>query len=92
MKKYPILYKYLSEEKGDVKKLELHANFNDFSHYMIDYYSFNISREKAKEKMNPCLKKFHSKEDLTTLLLFGIKSKVNASNINIILLWKKIIN
>ena len=69
--------------------MELHANFNDFSHYMIDYYSFNISREKAKEKMNPCLMRLHSKEDLTTLLLLGIKSKENVPNINIILLWKK---
>ena len=50
MKKYPILYKYLSEENGDVKKMEYFANFNDFCNYMIDYYSFNISRENAKEK------------------------------------------
>ena len=50
MKEYPILYKYLSEENGDVKKLEFFDNFNDFCNYMIDYYSFNISRENAKVK------------------------------------------
>jgi hypothetical protein len=48
---YPLLYKYLSEEKGDVKKMDCLSNVNEFSNYMIDSYSFNISREEAKNKI-----------------------------------------
>ena len=48
MKEFPILYKYLSEENDDAKKMECFVNINDFSNYMIDYYSFNISRKDAK--------------------------------------------
>ena len=50
MKEYPLLYKYLSEDnkESNIKKLIYLPYINDFSNYMINYYSFNISREDAK--------------------------------------------
>ena len=49
-KEYPLLYKYLKEKKKDsnVNKLICLNTFNEFSNYMIEYYSFKISREEAK--------------------------------------------
>ena len=52
---YPLLFKYLKEienieNNSNVNKLEYLHNFNEFSNYMIEYYSFKISREEAKEK------------------------------------------
>ena len=49
---FPLLFKYLSEDKKDsnLKKMQYLPNFNEFSNYMTDYYSFNISREEAKNK------------------------------------------
>ena len=49
MKEYPLLYKYLSEE-SNIKTLINLQYINDFSNYMINYYSFNISREDAKSR------------------------------------------
>ena len=52
MNEYPLLYKYISESRNDsdVKKLQYLPSFNEFSNFLIDYYSFNISREDAKNK------------------------------------------
>ena len=46
--KYPLTYQYLSYEdnKNKIKNL---LEINDFCNYMIDSYSFKISREKANE-------------------------------------------
>ena len=48
---YPLLYKYLTENKNDsdVKKLIYLPKFNRFVNFMIDFYSFNIQREEAKK-------------------------------------------
>ena len=46
---YPLLYKYILERNGEIKQMDFFTNFNDFSNNMIDYYSFNISREDAKK-------------------------------------------
>ena len=50
---YPLLYKYLKEEKlnSNVNKLLYLPNFNEFNNNMIEYYSYNISREEAKSIM-----------------------------------------
>ena len=50
-KEYPLLFKYVLDNKiTNVKKLEYLSYFNEFSNYMIEYYSFKISREEAKNK------------------------------------------
>ena len=50
-KEFPLLFKYLEDKKdGNLKKLQNLPIFNEFTNYMIDYYSFNISREDAKDK------------------------------------------
>jgi len=50
-KQYPLLFKYLFDnEISDIKKLRYLKYINDFSNYMIEYYSFKISREEAKYK------------------------------------------
>ena len=54
MNKYPLLYKYLMEiqnKKSNVSKLENLYVFNKFNNKMIDNYSFNITREEAKNKI-----------------------------------------
>ena len=50
---YPLLYIYLKESKvnSNVKKLKYLPDFNEFNNYMIDYYSFRVSREEAKDKI-----------------------------------------
>ena len=45
---YPLLFKYLFD--SDVKKLTYLSYINEFSNYLIQYYSFKISREEAKTK------------------------------------------
>ena len=49
-KKYPLLYKYLNgiKSNSNVMKLKNLQTFNEFNNYMIDYYSFQITREEAK--------------------------------------------
>ena len=51
-KKYPLLYKYLNgiKSNSNVMKLKNLQTFNEFNNYMIDYYSFQITREEAKNK------------------------------------------
>ena len=49
---YPLLYEYLKEEKltSNVNKLLYLPYFNEFNNYMIEYYSFKITREEAKSR------------------------------------------
>ena len=46
---YPLLFKYLLNK--DVENLKYLDNINEFSNYMINYYSFNVSREDAQKKV-----------------------------------------
>ena len=48
--KYPLLHQYLLENKH-TKKLKDLPDFNEFTNYMVDYYSFKISRDDAKNKV-----------------------------------------
>ena len=48
--KYPLLHQYLLENI-DTKKLKYLPDFNEFTNYMVDYYSFKISRDDAKNKV-----------------------------------------
>ena len=49
-KKYPLISQFL---KGieDLEKLEYLPAFNRFTNYMVDYYSFKISREDARTRV-----------------------------------------
>ena len=51
-KKYPLLFKYLFEDDkiSDVQKLTYLTYINEFSNFMIEYYSFKITRDEAKSK------------------------------------------
>ena len=48
--KYPLINQLLQEIPG-VKKLKCLPDFNDFTNYMIENYSFRISREEAKRRI-----------------------------------------
>ena len=48
--KYPLLYKYLLDN-SDTKKLKYLPDFNEFTNYMVEKYSFRISRDEAKKKV-----------------------------------------
>jgi len=51
IKEYPLLFKYLFDNKiSDVKNLTYLPYINEFSNYIIKYYSFKITREEAKHK------------------------------------------
>ena len=47
--KYPLLYKYLKDEEGP-KLMKYLPAFNEFTNYMVDYYSYKISREDARTR------------------------------------------
>ena len=47
--KHPLLFNYLNNSEGP-KKLKYLAPFNAFTNYMIEEYSYKISREDANEK------------------------------------------
>ena len=49
-KKYPLINQ-LVNESYDVEKLESLPAFNTFTNYMVDYYSFKLSREDAKKRV-----------------------------------------
>ena len=49
-KKYPLINQLLNI-KPVYKKLKYLPAFNEFINYMVDNYSFNITREEAKEKI-----------------------------------------
>jgi hypothetical protein len=46
--KYPLTSQYLSDEVS-LNKMKYLFDINEFSNYMLDYYSFKISRETAEE-------------------------------------------
>ena len=48
--KYPLLGQYLIGKPGP-KKMKYLPNFNEFINYMIDNYSFKISRDDAKNRI-----------------------------------------
>jgi len=48
--KYPLINQLLNI-RAEYKKLKYLPAFNEFINYMIDNYSFNITREEAKEKI-----------------------------------------
>ena len=48
--KYPLINQLLQELPG-VKKLKYLPDFNEFTNYMIENYSFRISREEAKRRV-----------------------------------------
>ena len=47
--KYPLLHQYLLDDI-DTKKLKYLPVFNEFTNYMVDYYSFKIFRDDAKKR------------------------------------------
>ena len=47
--KYPLLYQYLLDNI-DTKKIKYLPAFNEFTNYMIENYSFKISRDDAKKR------------------------------------------
>jgi len=49
-KNYPLLYKYL-QDNSKTKQLKYLQAFNEFTNYMVKYYSCQISRENAKKKI-----------------------------------------
>ena len=48
--KYPLLHQYLLNNV-DAKKMKYLPNFNEFTNYMVEYYSFKISRDDAKKRI-----------------------------------------
>ena len=51
MDKYPIIYKYLIENKEQNLRILKHVEkYNEFCNFMIDTYSFRITREEAKNQ------------------------------------------
>jgi len=48
-RKYPLLHQYL-QDNTKTKKLKYLPSFNEFVNYMINYYSYKISRQIAKQK------------------------------------------
>ena len=49
-RKYPLLYKYL-QDNTKTKQLKYLQAFNEFTNYMVKYYSCQISRQIAKKKV-----------------------------------------
>jgi hypothetical protein len=50
-KQHPLLFKYLFDDNiSDVKKLIYLPYINEFGNFLIEYYSFKISRDEAKNK------------------------------------------
>ena len=48
--KYPLLYQYLLDNI-DTKKMKYLPAFNEFTNYMVENYSFKISRDDAKKRI-----------------------------------------
>ena len=47
--KYPLLFQYL-KDNPDIIKMKYLPAYNIFTNYMVDYYSFRISRDDAKNR------------------------------------------
>ena len=76
--KYPLIAQYLLNNPGP-KKLKYLPQFNEFTNYMIDNYSFKISRDDAKQRIL-------EKEEIFNEPNF--KNKFN----NFVKIWKNIKN
>ena len=50
-RKYPLLNNYIKEDNKEKFLLKYLPEFNEFSNFMIDYYSYKISREDAAKKV-----------------------------------------
>ena len=50
-KKYPVLSYYIREDNPEKFLIKYLPEFNNFCNYMIDYYSYKISREDATKKI-----------------------------------------
>ena len=48
--KYPLVNQLLQDFQG-VKKLKYLPQFNEFTNYMVEYYSFKISRDDARKRI-----------------------------------------
>ena len=48
--KYPLIGQFLLDKPGP-KKMKYLPEFNDFTNYILDYYSFKVSRDDAKKKI-----------------------------------------
>ena len=48
--KYPLLFQYL-KDNIDVRKMKYLPAFNEFTNYMVENYSFKISRDDAKNRI-----------------------------------------
>ena len=48
LRKHPLLYQYL-QDNSKTKKLKYLPAFNEFTNFMVENYSWQISRQKAKE-------------------------------------------
>ena len=49
--KYPLLNSYLIIENKEKELIKYLPEFNEFSNFMIDFYSYKISREEASKKI-----------------------------------------
>ena len=47
---YPLINQFVIKTP-DIKKLKYLPAFNEFTNYMVDYYSFKITREEARNKV-----------------------------------------
>ena len=77
--KYPLLTSYINDDIEQINIMKNLPDFNEFINFMIDYYSYKISRQEASEKK---LKE----EDIYKNNQFKFKDKFNKFK-NI---WKKL--
>jgi hypothetical protein len=49
-RKYPLLANYLKEENNQKFLIKYLPEFNEFCNFMIDYYSYKISRDEAEKR------------------------------------------
>lgn len=93
MNEFPLLYKYLLYINGEseAKNLKYLPIFNEFTNLMVNYYSFNITREDSKT-IRICDQTILNNEGFNDILillyLHLIKSKIKLKNI-IKKNWKK---
>ena len=49
--KYPLLTSFVNNDNKNIKLLKILPEFNEFSNFMIDHYSYKISREDATKRI-----------------------------------------
>ena len=77
--KYPLLTNYLREDNSEKFLIKYLPEFNEFSNFMIDYYSYNISRKDASDRIM-------CEEDLYKNDQYKFKQKFKS----FMQLWKKL--